>query len=552
MSKRIIGIDIGSSSIKIVELCRTLNGFRLENFLYKELTIEEGMSHKEVISSTLGSLVEENAIKEETVVSSIPPQAAVLRNITLPFKDTKKIRQIIKYEIESDIPFPIDDMTVDFMVTNRESPEKTDVMVVAVNKNVIRDHLEVLNNCGLDPYMIDINSFALCNSFAFLQYQNQNLGSYSAFDFRSLFDLWKKDHDHEGPGDSTALIDIGAGKTSINILRGGILKFTRCLPKGGNYITEAIMKGLNITYTEAEKLKRSEEIVDITQLSDIVDSALADIQRDIARSFHYYKTRYKEETIINEIILTGGCSKTKFIVDNFSRRFNIKTSLFNFCEDIPHSPGNISLSDISPFLPVGMGLALRGINKGNISVNLRKEEFLFRKSYHDIKGRLIFAAASLIFIFLLSVFDLYYHLSVKEERFNSLSTQVRSIFMETFPEVKTIVNEVQQMKSKIKENNDKLRGFGGVVGAQLSSLELLRELSLRIPEDIKIDITEMMITQETIRINGRTDSFDSIDDIRKGLEGSSYFKEVKITDTKAKANENQVDFKASISLTGGV
>ena len=550
MSKRIIGLDIGSSSIKIVELSRTLNAYRLENFLYKELTFEEGRSHNEVISSTLRSLVEENAIKEETVVSSIPPQTAVLRNITVPFRDIKKIRQIIKYEIESDIPFPIDDMIVDFIVTNRESPDKTEVLVVAVNKNVIRDHLELLNDCGLDPYKIDINSFALCNSFATLQYQDS--GSYSAFDPKSLFHFWKKDQEHEGPGDSIALIDIGASNTSINILKDGILKFTRCVPKGGFYITEAIMKELNMAYTEAEELKRSEEIIDITRISDIVDSVLADIQKDIVRSFHSYDARYKEETVINEIILTGGVSKTKFIVDNFSRKFNIKTSLFDFCEDIPHSLLNISLSDIAPLFPVGMGLAFKGINKGNISVNLRKEEFLFKKSYHDIKGRLIFASASLIFIFILSVFDLYYHLSLKEGRFNSLSTQVRSIFMETFPEVKTIVNEVQQMKSKIKENNDKLQGFGGVVGAQLSSLELLRELSLRIPEEIKIDITEMMITQETIRINGRTDSFDSVDDIRKGLEGSTYFKEVKITDTKAKANENKVDFKASISLIGGV
>jgi Tfp pilus assembly protein PilN len=213
---------------------------------------------------------------------------------------------------------------------------------------------------------------------------------------------------------------------------------------------------------------------------------------------------------------------------------------------------DISIPDIAPFLPVGMGLALKGINKGNILTNLRKEEFLFRKSYHDVRGRLIFAVASLIFIFFLSLFDLYYHIRIKEERFNSLSSQVRSIFMETFPDVKTIVNEVQQMKGKIKENNDKLQGFGGVVGVQLSSLELLRELSLRIPEQIKIDITEMMITQENIRINGCTDSFDSVDVIRKGLEDSIYFKEVKITDTKAKANEEKVDFKASISLTGGV
>lgn len=535
MSRNILTIDIGTSSVKMMRFNKTLRGFKLIHFGMREYgSIDKTGSFFRAASRAIADLLADDIIENDFIISSISSKSVIVRNITLPFIDMKKIRGVVKYEIEPHTLFPIDDLIVDYLVTKKGSRanKKAELLVAAVEKKVVEEHLKILKDHNLEPDVLDIDSFALWNGYYILFRNGRSTEENSDIDKESV----------------VSLIDIGAGKTSVNIIDEGRLIFTRSMPKAGNFITSKIMKDRGVSFAEAEKMKRETHLSDDRHISSSIESAVSAILKEIEVTFFSYYSRANVKREIKQIILTGGSSQIKDLKGKVEDRFNVKVVNYNLQEYISECVYDISSKE-NAYSPVSIGLGLKGANKGKDRINLRKEEFVLKKSYEGIKNILFWLAFQIFIILFFFAFDVYYHFEIKENRYESSQKQVRAIFKEIFPEVKNIVSEIQQMKSKIKQNEEKLKTFGGVAGMHMSALELLREVSVNIPKEIKLDVTEMTISQDAIRFSGNTDSFDALDNLKKNLQKSDYFGEFKIDNAKAGEDEKTVKFKASISLT---
>ena len=392
---------------------------------------------------------------------------------------------------------------------------------------MIKEHLEVMENASIEPQIVDLDSSSL----------------FYCFDAMGA----RKDG-------AVAIIDIGAKKTTLCIIKDGTLQFIRSIPIGGEDITEAISKELSIDRDGAEEKKIQGAIVlehieregkqkngDTYEckISQAITDTLDRLSRDIDLGFSYYNTVYFEQDL-SEILLTGGSSNIRNIERYFERRFSVETSQFSPLQSLPNSLSEIDSQDQS-ILSGALGLAMKGLKRRGAGINFRKEEYSFKEEYTDIRKNLIFVFAGVFLIFSLYMGDLFTNLYLKERQYKGLKGEIRQVFTQAFPDVKNIVNEMQQMKNKIREEKDKNISLGGIQGTT-SFLNILRELTMRLPSEKDIKIKKIKMDGEGISVLGEAGSFDTVDKINAALNRSKLLREVQIKDAKMSAQKGAVSF----------
>src|SRR5512136_616645 len=237
--KDVIGLDIGSSSIKMVELKEDKNGYRLQNLaispLPPEAIVDGALMDSATIIDTIRDAIAASKTKTKDAVTSVSGHSVIVKKISLPFMTESELEESIQWEAERYIPFDVNDVNIDFQIfgSTPENPEVMDVVLVAAKKDIINDYVSVLMESGLNPVIIDTDSFALENMLAI---------SYEI-----------------GKGETVAIANVGASVTNINIIRDNISAFTRDVFKGGNQVTEEIQRQLHVDYEEAEKIKMGQQ-----------------------------------------------------------------------------------------------------------------------------------------------------------------------------------------------------------------------------------------------------------------------------------------------------
>lgn len=184
-------------------------------------------------------------------------------------------------------------------------------------------------------------------------------------------------------------------------------------------------------------------------------------------------------------------------------------------------------------------------------VNLRREEFAPLQGAQRARGRLKFLISYGIFLGILGVTAFLLNLYLQERKYRDLKAQIRKEFSQALPEVKKVVNEIQQMKAKVQEERAKLGSLGGGPGGG-SPLEVLREVSLMVDPGAKIRVTELIVDSEAIELNGEADSFDTVNQLKAHLDRSGKFKGVQLKTARASSLENVIEFKFQMKQgTGG-
>ena len=343
--KKPIGLDIGSSYIKVVQLNETKAGYELAAFDMVPLqfdAIGEGIiNDKDKLAATIKELLTKSGIKADDAVVSVSGHSAVIiKKITLPAMTAEELGTSIKYEAEQYIPFDINDVNIDFQILGSRPGEEgqMEVILVAVKKEVINGYVEAVDLAGLNTIVVDVDSFALGNMYEI------NYGFAE-----------KKD---------VALINIGASKTNINILQGGMPVFTRDSSIGSNYHTEALERDLNVSKEDAERLKKGQSVEGVSpedvQMS--INSASDEIYTDIYRSFEYFRSSVSEEEI-SGIILSGGTALIKGFPEILSQRLGMPVEVVNPFQKISINEklDAAYIREIAPIAAVAVGLALRGL-----------------------------------------------------------------------------------------------------------------------------------------------------------------------------------------------
>ncbi|MEW6417191.1 MAG: type IV pilus assembly protein PilM [Nitrospirota bacterium] len=332
-----IGLDIGSGYLKIVQFKDIKGGYELELFdmlpLPPELIVDGSIIDSLRLIDSLKELIRKTKIKtKDATISLAGHSSVIIKRVSLPEMSEEELSESIKFEAEQYIPFDIEDVNLDFQILGpKEEPDQMDVILVAVKKDVINEYLSVVKEVGLNPLIVDVNSFALENIYE-INYEID-------------------------PDRNIAIVNIGASTINMNILKGGISVFTRDSAVGSNLHTEALQREFNLTYETAERLKKGEPVENVApeDVLPVMELASEEIIGEVSRSLEYFHED------VNEVILSGGCALIKDFPSLLAEKIGAETMVMEPFKNIkiPKRFDVTYIEEIAPMLSVAAGLALR-------------------------------------------------------------------------------------------------------------------------------------------------------------------------------------------------
>jgi len=342
--KNVIGLDIGSSSVKLVELREGKNGYKLQHLaispLPPEAIVDGALMDSVTIIDTIRDLVT-STTKTRDVATSVSGHSVIVKKITLPFMTEAELEDSIQWEAERHIPFDINDVNLDFQIlgSGAENPDLMDVILVAAKKDIINDYVSVIMEAGLSPLVVDIDAFALENMLGV------------------NYDLEKDE--------IVAVANVGSSVTSINILKNNMSAFTRDVFKGGKQITEEIQRQLHVDYEEAEKIKVGQKGDASSQgvVDGVLKSASESLAVEIGNSIEFFQSTGTYQKI-KKLFLSGGGSKIKDFDVVLQQQIGVPVEMANPFKRIEYSEKDFDLEylrDIGPVMAVGVGLASRKV-----------------------------------------------------------------------------------------------------------------------------------------------------------------------------------------------
>jgi type IV pilus assembly protein PilM len=279
--------------------------------------------------------MEAAGIKEREVTSAVAGQAVIVRYIEMPQMSSEELAGAIKYEAEQYIPFELENVEVDYQILEEKMPQHPDkmrVLLVAAKKELIKEHLSLLEAASLKPLSIDVDAFALINAFERIKSPAKE--------------------------ECLALINIGHSLTNINILKGGVAYFTRDVFLAGKDISDGLAKKFGMEFNQAEKLKRERgKATGDDSFNKSLSSALGDLVGEIRLSFDYYENQALEKNI-GHVFLTGGSSLLPELDHFLSETLGLKVSTWNPFEGLKIGEGVKEWERVSPAMAVSLGLAL--------------------------------------------------------------------------------------------------------------------------------------------------------------------------------------------------
>ncbi len=342
-NRQIVGLDIGSSNIKTVEL-RPLRkgGFELLSLGIEELSpdciVDGVIISKNPVSDAISRIFTRQDIKNRRVATSISGHSAIVKKISLPVQSDEDLAESIRWEAEQYIPFDITDVNLDFQVLGESAtPGSLDVLLVAVKKEKITDYTSVITMAGKTPVIVDVDAFALQNAYE-INYEPK-------------------------ARTTVALLDIGASVMTINIVSGSDFLFTRDVAVGGHQYTDFIQKEFNLNFSQAEGLKRGETVegIDPEESRHVIESVTEIICLEIQKTFDFFKSTTTVDHI-DRMLVSGGAAHTAGLIESLSRKFEIPAEKFNSFKKVAFDPKRFSptiIADHSPDLAVAVGLAMR-------------------------------------------------------------------------------------------------------------------------------------------------------------------------------------------------
>lgn len=342
-SKNLVGLDIGSSAIKLVELKERKKGqgYELVNFGYEPLSAEAivdgAIMDAGLVVETIKKLYADTKCKNKEVAISLSGHSVIIKRISLQPMDDAQLAESITWEAEQYIPFDIDEVSIDFQRLDSQpnADGNMDVLLAAVKKEKIQDYTDVVRQAQLQPKLVDIDIFCVQNAYEL------------NYDLRD--------------GDIQALINLGASVTNIAVMQGRQPIFWRDISVGGNQYTEAIQKELSLSYDQAERLKKGQDVegIPLSNAVPILLSVSEEIGNEIQKTLDFFKATTVDAPV-NRIVLSGGASKTVGLSTYLSDRFEAPVELMDPLRNVTRGKDlSDRLDDVAPALAVAVGLAIR-------------------------------------------------------------------------------------------------------------------------------------------------------------------------------------------------
>jgi type IV pilus assembly protein PilM len=344
-AKSLVGLDIGSSAVKAVELKPAGKGFKVAAFgsepVPPDCIVDGAIIDGGAVADAIRRLFTSGAIKTKDVAASLSGNAVIVKKISLPQMSEAELAESIYWEAEQYIPFDIQDVNLDYQILDKGGDGKStmDVLLVAAKKEKIADYTGVIAQAGRSAVVVDVDAFALQNAY------EVNYGI--------------------APGAIIALLNAGASATNINILNGDQSVFTRDISIGGNAYTEALQKELNLPFDLADQLKRGMPVDGVTydDAKPVLRAVTENVMLEIQKTFDFFKTTASSERI-DRIMLSGGASRAEGFTEMLSERFDVPVEGLDPFKRVSFESKRFqieSAAEVAPTAAVAVGLALRRV-----------------------------------------------------------------------------------------------------------------------------------------------------------------------------------------------
>ena len=337
----VVGVDIGSHAVKVCQLKRTDKAYTVVNL--GSATIPDGavddgtLNEPEIVGEIISELFKNLKIKKKKIGFSISGYSVIVKKVNLAVMSDKELEEHIQSEAEQYIPFDLDDVYLDFqdLKTNVGDDDRTDVMLVAAKQEVVDDYLEMLEGLGLKPVIVDVDGFALENTFEY-------------------------NYPKEG---NVALVDIGASKMNINIISAGVSVVARDIVVGSRQLTEQIESAFDIEFEEAEALKLGHIPAEEKQeeIEEIFLSTCTQWVLEIKKAIDLYHANHPDAPL-SRLVLSGGGSKVSGLVEYLASETGTQVELFNPFSNMTVNEKKIDpdyLKNVGPEMAIATGLAIR-------------------------------------------------------------------------------------------------------------------------------------------------------------------------------------------------
>jgi type IV pilus assembly protein PilM len=344
-NRGLVGLDIGSSSVKAVELAGKPGALSLVNLGFEGLqpdTVVDGqIMELNDVSGVISGLFASHQFKTDRVAAGVSGSSVIVKNIIVPQMTREELEESIDWHAEEHIPFEISDVSLDYQVVG-SGADSLHVLMAACKRDFVANLKQAIQLAGKQPAVIDVDAFALQNCYEVNYEPSDNL--------------------------AVALLNVGASTMNINILRGVRSVFTRDVSVGGNQYTALLQKELGLTYEQAEAVKRGAaapggfEGVDIDGALETVSDMLA---LEISKTFDFYRATADDDGSVQKILISGGGSKLRGLPEYLSNRFEIPVERLDPFRRIGFDARRFDpdyMREVVPEMAVAVGLALRGVD----------------------------------------------------------------------------------------------------------------------------------------------------------------------------------------------
>jgi general secretion pathway protein L len=484
MSRKVLGLDIGDNAVSGVLISSSLRGNVMEaatRVPFEESRHDPGKA----LFDALGFLTEELDISGSVCNVSLPASNVCFRNLHVPFREEKKIKQVLPFELEPTLPHPVENLVIAYRKTGSPSNESSNLITAAVEKTKIETLLDVLSAYKIDPEIITIGGYpaALCLA------------------------------DTSGLPDNWVLCDLGRNTLSLFFAANGQIVLAR-----------STLTGLPETAAAGPEL--------CTQ-----------IKRTLLAFEDIYPHDYEPEIFF---ISGSGCDSLDWeqeIAHNLEIPVGKADLTQNKIIKAIQNQGQISEPD-----KMNNSLALAYLELAGLKgLNFRQGPFERKKQWVIHRKSILTSSLVALLVFILAFSNILLDTYLLGKKVTRLNREIEDIFTATLPDVKRIVDPLQQMQVKIQDARQNLL-LPSQTGKNIRTIDILDELSTGIPEKTDVELTRVVISRENILLSGNTDTFNSVDDIQNRLEKSPVFRKVTISSANMEKSGNRINFKLKVQL----
>ena len=498
--KRVLGLDLGNERVVGVVVDRKPGGGTVRAVEYVPVRLEEEIPA--ALDELLGRL--DTRVHHCTV--GLSESNVFIRNLRLPFRDKKKIARVLPLELEEQLLSPAEELVMDFLVGSRQE-ESSGLLVAAVNPDIVRECLDLLAAHDLDPDLVTLRSLALGTRLL----------------------------DREDSGKDILVLVADLYAATMVLFKDGTAVFMRYLPYPEHFF-------------EAAPFVLEQGVLNVRNSED-ARRCLAEISTAVHRSLAFLRCEHGIESSISRCLLSGSLAlDVDMVPDALAQGLGVAVEVADL-----HARKGLALGDETaswwqpPLFDHALALALTpGVGKRQC-LNLRQGAL--KKKFRLLRSKRQMAlAAGLVFMVLAAAFgaSLLDYTRLKNQ-YDSLGRQMNRLYLATFPGTTRIVDPLQQMKVGIRQAETSGVSAPSVAEGK-RALDLIADISRRIPQNLEIHVSRLLVDEESIQIKGTTDTFNTVDGIQSRLRESPLYKEVAIMSATADKNKDRIRFQIRLLL----